>query len=102
MFNLIKFPQTQSAVQHPAADKPTRTLIYRGTTYEVPQHKLPARTPEEVTQLIGQRLTYRGTTYEIVRAAAPLPRAARQLCYRGVTFVSNTQPTQNGVEYIVV
>jgi Domain of unknown function (DUF4278) len=102
MVNLIDFPQIQSAVQPPTADKATHTLIYRGTTYEVPQHKLPSRTPEEIAQLIGKRLTYRGTTYEMVPAATPEPRTARQLCYRGVTFTSNTQPTQNGIDYIVV
>jgi Domain of unknown function (DUF4278) len=102
MVNLIELPQIQSVVQPPTADKATHTLIYRGTTYEVPQQKLPARTPEEITQLIGKRLTYRGTTYKIIPAATPVPRTARQLCYRGVTFVSNTQPDQNGIDYIVV
>ncbi len=101
MFSLIDLPQIQSAVESPA-DTATHTLIYRGTTYKVPQHKLPARTPEEISQLMGKRLTYRGTTYEMVPAATPIPRAARQLCYRGVTFMSNTQPDQNGIEYLVV
>ena len=102
MFSLIDLPQIQSAVQSPAADIATHTLIYRGTTYEGPQHKLPARTPEEIAQLIGKRLTYRGTTYKMVPATTPAPRVARQLCYRGVTFMSNTQPEQNGIDYIVV
>ncbi len=102
MVNLIDLPQIQSAVQPSTTDKATHTLIYRGTTYEVPQHKLSARTPEEITQLIGKRLTYRGTTYKMIPAATPVPRAARQLCYRGVTFMSNTQPNQNGIDYIVI
>jgi Domain of unknown function (DUF4278) len=105
MYNVIYRPQTQSDSQFAATNEPTHKLHYRGTTYEVPSRKPLTRSPEEVAQLIGKRLTYRGTTYAIVPASVSevsLPWVAHQLCYRGVTYTSYTKPNLSGLDYAVI
>jgi Domain of unknown function (DUF4278) len=108
MNTILDRPQIQSVPQSvpqaTAISEPTHTLIYRGTTYEVPSHQ-PLRTPEEVAQLIGKRLTYRGTTYEMVPASKPAispPRVAHQLCYRGVTYLNYAKSSLSEIDYVVV
>lgn len=105
MFQLIELPLVQSASEQAAVVEPTHTLIYRGTTYEVPQKPAPAYTQEEKLQLIGKRLCYRGTSYEIVptsMSTSKEPKVAQKLCYRGVTFWSSTQSNPSIIEYAVV
>jgi hypothetical protein len=107
MLNVIDCPQPQSIPQPVVVAEPeaTYTLTYRGTTYEVPVHKAPTRTPEEVAQLMGKRLTYRGTTYVMVPASTPVisePKVAHQLCYRGVTYMSFAKPNLSGIDYVVL
>lgn len=104
MFQLIDRPDTQLKDHQPAVEL-TRILIYRGLTYEVPQHPVSARTPEEISQLIGKHLIYRGTTYKIVPASPSTvleSKTPQKLCYRGVTYWSNPKTTSSSVEYAVV
>ncbi|MGB8699780.1 MAG: DUF4278 domain-containing protein [Thermosynechococcaceae cyanobacterium] len=105
MLPLIDHPQVQSATEQPAAVEPTHKLIYRGLTYDVPQNPVPARSPAEMLQLLGKRLSYRGLTFEIVPAfmmANPVPKPVQQLRYRGLTFTSSNSVTSSDIEYSVV
>jgi Domain of unknown function (DUF4278) len=104
MYTVLDRPQIQPVPQATAISEPTHTLIYRGTTYEVTSHQ-PLRTPEEVAQLMGKRLTYRGTTYEMVPASKPAisaPKVAHQLCYRGVTYMSYPKSSLSEIDYVAV
>jgi hypothetical protein len=107
MLNVIDRPQPQSIPQPVIVAEPeaTYTLTYRGTAYELPVHKAPTHTPDEVAQLMGKRLTYRGTTYVMVPAsvsALSAPKVAHQLCYRGVTYTSFAKPNLSGIDYVAL
>jgi hypothetical protein len=105
MHNVLERPQPQTIPQSASISESTHTLMYRGTTYSGPAHQPLNRIPEEVAQLMGKRLVYRSVTYEIVPASSPVspvPKAPRQLSYRGVSYVSNPQPSQRHFDYAVI
>ncbi len=83
---------TSSVTTIPADSGATRSLIYRGTTYQIPLQRVSHTAQEQggVAQLVSNRLMYRGATYDIVPVSlleAIVPKTMRQLIYRGTTYL---------------
>jgi hypothetical protein len=65
------------------------TLIYRGTTYQIPKYPIKRSTIPRWQELSGKDLIYRGETYRIGRpkpSEGLPPKQTYRLIYRGETY----------------
>jgi hypothetical protein len=66
------------------------TLIYRGTTYQVPQQRTQLTVIPRWEQLLGKTLIYRGATYRIGYPKTTEIAHQKRAClliYRGTAYL---------------